>query len=256
MVRWASLRARPSIIASMLVFALAGVMFAAAASSSQGTDLRSQRASELSELVGQKSDAVEALERDVAARQSSVDDISAGRSGDPVAADLRTDIALARESAGLAAITGKALRVTLDDAPIREPSDPLWQTLTPNDVIVHQSDVEAVINALWRGGAEGIQVMDQRLINTSSVQCVGNTLLLQGRVYSPPYVITAVGPLKAMRMSLWQDPGVADYRDWAGAVGLGYDIERLPDYMLPAYEGPISMDFASPDAVNGASPAS
>ena len=36
-------------------------------------------------------------------------------------------------------------------------------------------------------------LMDQRVISTSAVRCVGNTLILQGRVYSPPYVITAIG---------------------------------------------------------------
>ena len=36
-------------------------------------------------------------------------------------------------------------------------------------------------------------IQDQRIIATSAVQCVGNTLLLQGRVYSPPYVIKAIG---------------------------------------------------------------
>ena len=47
-----------------------------------------------------------------------------------------------------------------------------------------------MVNALWQGGAQGIKVMDQRLISTSAVRCVGNTLILQGRVYSPPYKIT------------------------------------------------------------------
>ena len=50
-----------------------------------------------------------------------------------------------------------------------------------------------MVNALWQGGAKGIKVMDQRLISTSAVRCVGNTLILQGRVYSPPYKVTAVG---------------------------------------------------------------
>ena len=63
----------------------------------------------------------------------------------------------------------------------------------PDDLVVHQQDVQAVVNALWRGGADGVQIMDQRLIATSAVRCVGNTLILQGRVYSPPYTITAVG---------------------------------------------------------------
>ena len=236
---------RPAVVASGLVFALAGLMFAAAATTSQGTDLRAERAVQLRDLVRQQSAKLDRLDAKVTAQQGLVDDLSEGRTGDIAALELRRDIDSLRTDAGMTPVTGRALRVTLDDAPLRETDDPLWQTVTPDDVIVHQGDVQAVINALWRGGAEAIQVMDQRLIDSSSLQCVGNTLLLQGRVYSPPYVITAVGPLRQMRASLWQDVTVADYRAWADAIGLGYEIERLPDYTIPAYEGPISTEFAT-----------
>ncbi|MFG1998137.1 DUF881 domain-containing protein [Spirillospora sp. NPDC048911] len=43
------------------------------------------------------------------------------------------------------------------------------------------------------GGAAGMQIMDQRVTSTSAVRCVGNTLILQGVVCSPPSTITAVG---------------------------------------------------------------
>ena len=65
--------------------------------------------------------------------------------------------------------------------------------MSVDDVVVHQQDVQGVVNALWRGGAEAMMVMDQRIISTSAVRCVGNTLILQGRVYSPPFTVTATG---------------------------------------------------------------
>lgn len=238
-------RMRPAVIASALVMALAGLMFTAAASSSKGTDLRAERATELRDLARREAGRVERMAESVAAQQSIVDAFTEGRLGDPSALRLREQIEAMRVEAGLAPVTGRALQVTLDDAPLRELDDPLWQTLTPNDVIVHQSDVEAVINALWRGGAQAISVMDQRLIGTSAVQCVGNTLLLNGRVYSPPYVITAVGPIKGMRESLADDPAVADYRAWSEAVGLGYEVTRLPDHTIPAFEGPLPLESAT-----------
>lgn len=239
-------RPHPAVVVSGLVFVLAGLMFAAAANSSQGTDLRAQRAVELRDLVRQKSDRVEQLEQSLAAQQQQVDDLAEGRVGDPAAVIARSGIASLADSAGMTPVTGRSLTVSLDDAPLREPDDPLWQTLTPDDVIVHQADVQAVVNALWRGGAEALQIMDQRVINTSSIQCVGNTLLLQGRVYSPPFVITAIGPVKKMRASLRADPTVTAYRDWARAVGLGYDVTRAADTTVPAYTGPVTMTFAQP----------
>ena len=248
-MRWPTIpltRPKPAVLVTALVFALAGLMFAAAALTSQGTDLRAQRAIEVRDLVRQKADRVEALQASVVNAQREVDDLSAGRVGDPEAIIARSGIDALQDDAGLTPLDGRGLTVALDDAPARDPNDPLWQTMTPDDVIVHQADVQAVINALWRGGARGLQVMDQRIIATSSVQCVGNTLLLQGRVYSPPFVITAIGPVKRMRASLRDDPAVAAYRDWAQAVGLGYQVTTNPQESIPAYEGPIAMEFATP----------
>ena len=43
--------------------------------------------------------------------------------------------------------------------------------------------MQAVVNALWAGGAEAMSIMNVRVLATSAVRCVGNTLLLHGRVY-------------------------------------------------------------------------
>lgn len=237
-------RAHPAVLASGLVFALAGLMFVVAANTSQGTDLRAQRATELRDLVRQRSAHLEATAAQLAGQQQVVDDLAAGRIGDPAVAQARTAIDELTATAGLADARGRALSVSLDDAPPRDPDDPLWAAISANDVIVHQADVQAVVNALWRGGATAMQVMDQRIVATSSIQCVGNTLLLQGRVYSPPYTITAIGPVKRMRAALRTDPSVAAYRSWAAVVGLGYEVERRDALVIPGYDGPVTMAYA------------
>ena len=82
-----------------------------------------------------------------------------------------------------------------------------------------------MVNALWQGGAKGIKVMDQRLISTSAVRCVGNTLILQGRVYSPPYKVTAVGD---PRRSEGADglPGDPELPLYVNAYGLGWKVDE------------------------------
>lgn len=67
-------RLRPAALVSGLVFALAGLMFAAASTTSQGTDLRAQRAIELRDLVRQEDAQVTRLEQQVTAQQRLVDD--------------------------------------------------------------------------------------------------------------------------------------------------------------------------------------
>ena len=91
--------------------------------------------------------------------------------------------------------------VSLNDAQ-RDAEGRFPRDAAPDDLVVHQQDVQAVLNALWSAGAEGIQMQDQRIIATSAPRCVGNTLLLNGRTYSPPYVITAIGDVGAMQAAL------------------------------------------------------
>ena len=144
---------------------------------------------------------------------------------------------------GLAAVSGPAIAVSLDDAGYT--LDTLPEGFSVDDVVVHQQDLQGVINALWAGGAEAIMVQDQRIIATSSVQCVGNTLYLEGRVYSPPYTVTAVGDPDALHAALEADPVVQTYRDWSAAVGLGYAVQDLGETELPAFVGSVRPQHAT-----------
>ena len=116
--------------------------------------------------------------------------------------------------------------------------------MTGDDYIVHQQDLQGVVNALWRGNASGVTVMGQRLVSTSAVRCVGNTVILHGRVYSPPFVIEAVGDVLALEASLRTDESVSFFREWAAEVGMGYTQATSPRLVLPAYAGPISPQHA------------
>jgi uncharacterized protein YlxW (UPF0749 family) len=98
-----------------------------------------------------------------------------------------------------------------------------------------------VVNALWAGGAEAMMLMDQRVISTSAVRCVGNTLILQGRVYSPPYVIQAIGDPARLRDALDKSPQMKIYREYVDAVGLGYDVKSKDKLTFPAYAGSLSL---------------
>ena len=98
------------------------------------------------------------------------------------------------ESAGngtmLPAVEGPGLVVTLDDSPLWENMvDANGSSANINDYVVHQQDIEAVVNALWAGGAESTDDHGPACAVHSAVRCSGNVLLLQGKKYSPPFTI-------------------------------------------------------------------
>ena len=166
------------------------------------------------------------------------------------AQDVSPEVAVALAAAGgqranaqLEAVTGPAVRVSLDDA--QRDADGNYPTgVNPDDLVVHQQDVQAVVNALWAGGAEAMTIMDQRVIATSAVRCIGNTLLLQGRTYSPPFVVTAIGDAAAMSSELDVEPGVQLLLQYVDKYQLGYEVKVLDDAVLPAYDGPVRMTTA------------
>ncbi|MCU1587176.1 MAG: hypothetical protein JWN31_669, partial [Frankiales bacterium] len=143
-------------------------------------------------------------------------------------------------AAGLEAVTGPGVTVSLDDAPRPAEGQPPASD-NPDDLVVHQQDVQSVVNALWAGGAEAMTLMGERLVSTSAVRCVGNTLLIQGRLVGPPFVVTAIGPSSSMRTALDSEPGVALFRRYVDDYGLRYTVTTRTALHLPAYDGPLEL---------------
>lgn len=221
---------------------LAGAMFAVSAKTAQGTELRAGAQSDLRHLVNERSARIVAMQEQVAGIQAMLDrqtDIAAQANADVAQATSRAEPLI--EPAGLTALTGPGLVVTLDDADSLPSGAP---TSDLNALVVHQSDVQAVVNALWAGGAEAVSLMDQRLVATSAVRCVGNTLLLGGRVYSPPFVVKAIGPADGMRTALNRSPGVLLFLQAAKYLGLGYTVAAPRTVAVPAYAGPVGLQYA------------
>ena len=242
-------RRSPWRIGVPLVCLLAGLLLAATHGVSGGAEIRRSDAPRLVDLVREAQSSVNRLsaERDELANKI---DSMHGRSPDAaLAAMLRRSAELAGE-AGMDPVHGPGLVVTLQDAQ-RDANGRFPRDASPDDLVVHQQDIQAVLNALWSGGAEAIQMQDQRIIATSVTRCVGNTLLLNGRTYSPPYTITAIGNAAAMQAALAAAPLVTLYKQYVVRFGLGYREEVKPDVQIVGHSEPVRMHFARPAGTVG-----
>jgi uncharacterized protein YlxW (UPF0749 family) len=216
-----------------VVLLLIGLLFATSAQLASGTDLRAERRTDLVGLIRAEQDRVEADTARLAALQEAVVGAAEARGPGPSDPELE---------ALIAEVEGPGLMVELADA--RIPVDGVAEGYTADDYIVHEHDLQAVINALWAGGAEAIGVMDQRIVATSAVRCVGSTLLLHGQVYAPPYTVTAVGPPERMERALEASPRVGLYEQYVDLLGLTLDVRASSSVTVPAYEGPVAARYA------------
>ncbi|MEU8728993.1 DUF881 domain-containing protein [Streptomyces tendae] len=239
-------RFRPVRILTAAVFALAGLIFFTSFNTAKGTNIRTDASLlKLSDLIHERSRENGDLEESNGSLREDVESLAERDDGRTKSED--DELAALEEKAGTQKLKGKAITVTLDDAPPDATAKlPGYPEPQPDYLVIHQQDLQAVVNALWQGGAEGIKVMDQRLISTSAVRCVGNTLILQGRVYSPPYKIQAVGDPEDLKDALAKSPAIQNYMVYVNVYGLGWKVEDDGRVTLPGYSGTADLHYAQP----------
>jgi uncharacterized protein YlxW (UPF0749 family) len=231
-------------LAVTLVLLFTGALFASSAGNSRGQDLRPSSSTDLVDLIRAQSLETRTLSERADRLRKDVDRLTASGSTDPA---LEQQLERLSSVVGLTPLQGPGLTVQLDDAPLPPDGMPVSGT-TYDDYVIHQQDVEGVMNALWRGGAEAMSVMDQRIISTSAVRCVGNVLILNGQVFSPPYEIRAIGDPAELSRALTNEPAVVTYLQWVERLGLGYKVTRHKVTTVPPYQGSIDLQHVTEQA--------
>ncbi|MCX6395035.1 MAG: DUF881 domain-containing protein [Propionibacteriales bacterium] len=231
--------------AAAAMFVFAGALFVTTSINSKGLDLRESSITDLNHVVrGERDhvtdqqDQVTGLTREVSALSRQVSDVEVK--------NLQAQIDKLRRPAGFTPVTGAGLTVTLTDAP-KSAIDAARATpggLDPNELVVHQQDIQAVVNALWLGGARAMTIQGQRVISTTGIKCVGNTVMLHGVPYSPPYVISAIGDVGALQTSLDDSEYVDAYLTFVENYQLGYQVQPEGSLDFPGYEGISTLKYA------------
>jgi len=214
------------------------------ATNSQGTDLRPGRYTDLASLVDDEADSYAELSDQVSALDAEVTMLST-RVDDGEVKRFRRKVERLRDPAGLEPRRGPGLTITLSDAP----EDVINSTTGDlNPLLVHQQDIQAVVNALWKGGASAVTIQGQRVVSTTGIKCEGNSVQLQGVPYPQPYVIQAVGDQTALLTAVDDDSALQAYRHDAANpdISVGFDMEFENDLTAPAYAGLTDLNYASP----------
>jgi uncharacterized protein YlxW (UPF0749 family) len=223
------------------VFVCAGLLFVSSMVSSQGTDLRAGRYDDLDGLANAEAHQLEGLRARTADLTAQVNGLTKDLNSTASDTEQKRADALMRP-AGLAPVHGPGLTITLDDAPDADLKAAGSQV---SELLVHQQDIQAVANALWAGGAEAMTLQGQRVVATTGIKCVGNTVVLHGVPYSPPYHVSAIGPVGEMLASVNQDPYIALYLDQVDK-GLGWNVKVDPVLTMKGYDGTTELQYARP----------
>ena len=210
----------------------------------EGTDLRPGRYTDLAALVQTESDQYDALEGKVKDLNADVANLASSVKGTNVKRFQRK-VETKKDAAGLTPRSGPGVTITLSDAP-EDVINSTSQNL--NLLVVHQQDIQAVVNAMWKGGAEAVTVQGQRIITTTGIKCEGNSVQLQGIPYPQPYVIQGVGDQTAILDAIENDDYLEIYREQADQadISVGWQLDTDDQATAPAYDGLLDITHAEP----------
>ncbi|MCL7452630.1 MAG: DUF881 domain-containing protein [Anaerolineae bacterium] len=143
--------------------------------------------------------------------------------------------------AGLAPVQGPGVTVILDDSEAQIPV-----AGDPNAYIIHEHDLRDIVNVLWMAGSESIAINNERLVNSSSIYCVGSTVMVNDTRLSPPYRIQAIGNPRVQQDYLRNPSYLRSIKEKQRLYSLRFEVEARSSLTLPAYDGGFLVQYARP----------
>jgi len=141
-----------------------------------------------------------------------------------------------KKDAGISAISGDGITVYLADADSRQ--------FTPNS-IAHASDMRDLTNYLWLKGAKAISIQgagekEERIGPTSSIDCIVNTVLINGTKIVPPFQIKAIGDRQTLNAAISDKVALKQIYDRVEKEGLKfYLVDNINKIEIPQFTGNI-----------------
>lgn len=237
------MKTRGSQIALTVIFILFGFMLATQfrARPPIAENLRQQRAEELSVLLKVAEEERDNLKEEVQSLRDRVAELIAGQVD---VSALEAELQKSRVLAGLTEVEGPGLAVEMNDS-TKQPSP----GQDPNVFLIHDDDVQKVVNALFTAGAEAVSVNGRRLVATSEISCAGNVIIVNGQRIAPHIYILAIGDPENLEPGLKMRGGIVDN---LALWGIEVKIKVEEKVSVPAYNGPLNFKFAQPATKAGA----
>lgn len=183
-----------------------------------------------------------ALKRIIADRRAELAEMQKDASGRKSAlAGLNQELEAQRLLAGMVPLVGPGVQVTLDDSSVK--SIPAGEDASR--YIIHDFDIRDIVALLWQSGAEAIAVGDERVVNSTSIYCVGSTILVNDTRMSPPYKVVAIGP-PSMEEMLNSPARLQRLKLNVRQYGVQFKISQGKELEVPAFSGRFSTRYARP----------
>jgi uncharacterized protein YlxW (UPF0749 family) len=196
---------------------------------------------QLISLINARKRSVSDLENTITDLRARLD--QAQRAAGQRTAGERTDAAQLAELgllAGTTPLRGSGVVVRLADS-TRVPADRAHSSAYR----IQDADLQLVVNALFDSGAEAIAINDNRVATTTAIRAAGQTIVVNFRPLTPPYVVKAIG---ADKRQFNATVIARQFHKWVSLFGLGFSVHGSGTIEVPGFDGRVTITTATPVA--------
>ncbi len=147
---------------------------------------------------------------------------------------LKQELEKAHLIMGITDVSGSGIEISLaDSVAAKGQSD--------STDIVHDRDLRDVVNELYNAGAEAISINSERIVATTSIRCVGSTIMINEKRCSSPFVIKAIGDSASLESALTIRGGVLDVLK---LYNIQVNVTKSDKVKIGKYTGHMSFTYA------------
>lgn len=171
---------------------------------------------------------------DLREKQTALENVLAEGSGKLQA--LNVELQKVKLLGGLTEVHGPGILLVLQDA--KRTSRAVFSERD----IIHDYDLQMVVNELTASGAEAIAINGQRVISRTAIRCVGPTIMVNHVPVGAPFEILAIGDPGVLAAGLNLPGG---YLDDLRTIDPGmFRLEKKADIRIPAFTGSTEVRWA------------
>lgn len=182
-------------------------------------------------VLQEEQDILEAEIQDLRDRIEDSHQVAVGK--DNLSRDLSEELEFLQKELGLRKVQGPGLIIHLRDGKEGK-----------LETIIHDSDVRDLVNTLWVAGAETISINGQRLTHVSSIQCLGNTLMVNEVRISSPYEIFVLGNSQKIIDLISHPNFLTNLKTRIAEKKIFLAWEEKEILEIPAYKGDLKIRFS------------
>jgi uncharacterized protein YlxW (UPF0749 family) len=160
---------------------------------------------------------------------------------------MREELARTRKLAGLVSLEGEGAIVRIVDNPLQsdQPSvdgETAGEDNQSNSYLIDDEDLRWLANSLFANGAKAVSLNGHRLISTTAIRNVGDSIQVDTKTIQPPYEFKALGEPDVLISGLKLE-GVEENFQLANKRVIFEKREKL---MIPAYREQRTIQYMKP----------